>query len=431
MSTIHSIQGPNQLNHLFTRPAAPPRARRAQANTTTRSQATTQAGAQDTPQSAPSAPLKISSANRWMPPVSRIAPTCARELSKTACVRRSDDPVPLPYAQKALDIAGIKAADGHPSLSDLLARGAHDGFLVLHKGTVVAEHTTGGFDPRLDTHSLNSASKVAVACIAGMLVGEGKLDLATPLETYVPEAARTGYRGVTIQQALDMQSGVELDPFDEFYAMGEHPKQGDHEAIGIYRLALTRQQPAQQQPLHYNSVCTDTDMVGIACERVTNKPYKKLLGELWSKIGAAENADLIVDDYRTPVYNGGLVPTLHDTGRLGLMLANHGRVGDQQVVPEAFVKNSRTLTPQLQGAYKGTFYGQPWPGVAYHNTFFIDANRPDVTVNYGAFGNLLVVDHKADMVGVLMSAWAKPNEDVMQWIGAFNAIGDTLAQQDC
>lgn len=408
--------------------AAPPRLMAPQACRAAAAQPSEDKSATCTPPS-PQAPLKISGANRWVPPVSRFAPTCTRELAKTTRIARSSEPVALPYAEAPLDLDRIKAAAGGPSLRQLLAAGTHDGFLVLHKGKIAAEHVTGNFDARRDTHAMNSASKVAVACIAGMLAEEGKLDLKAPLEVYVPEARDNGYRGVTVQQALDMQSGVVLDPYDEFYALGMHPQQGDHEAIGIYNLAMTRQQPpGPQQPPHYRPNCTDTDMVGFACEKVSGQSYKDLLTSLWQSIGAQEDADFVVDDYRTPVYNGGLVPTLHDLGRFGLMLANGGRVGDRQVVPAAFLDDSRKLTPALQDAYKTDFYGNPWPGVAYHNTFFVDARRPGMTVNYGAFGNLLVVDPQHHMVGVLLSAWPKPNDGVMNWINAFSSIADALGE---
>ena len=376
------------------------------------------------------APIKISPSNRWAPPVSRFAPACTRELSKTTRIGRSDNPVALHRAATPLDLSGVQSAGGRPALHELLAAGTHDGFLVLHRGKIVAEHVTGTFDARRDTHAMNSASKVAVACVAGILAGEGKLDLKASLETYIPEARNNGYKGVTVQQALDMQSGVELDPYDEFYAMGAHPQQGGREAIGIYNLAMTRERPANApQSPRYHSVCTDTDMVGLACERASGEAYKVLLTRLWQAIGAREDADFIVDDYRTPVYNGGLVPTLRDLGRLGLMLVNDGRVDGKQVVPKGFLDDSRTLTPALREAYRTDFYGSSWPGVAYHNTFFLDPQRPGVTVNYGAFGNLLVTNSQRQMVGVLLSAWARPNDGVMNWISAFDAIGNALAKK--
>ena len=64
-----------------------------------------------------------------------------------------------------------------------------------------------------------------------------------------------------------MQSGIALDPVAEFYALGQHPQQGDTPAVGVIGLTLSGKQGSG--PRKYASCCTDTDAVGMACERVT------------------------------------------------------------------------------------------------------------------------------------------------------------------
>lgn len=71
-----------------------------------------------------------------------------------------------------------------------------------------------------------------------------------------------------MQAALDMQSGVVLaDPMAEFYALGQHPEQGDKPAVGVAGLTLSVQRG--QGKAAYAPGCTDTDAVGMACEQVT------------------------------------------------------------------------------------------------------------------------------------------------------------------
>ncbi len=76
-----------------------------------------------------------------------------------------------------------------------------------------------------------------------------------------------------MQSALDMQSGVVLDPMAEFFALGQHPDQGDTPAVGTVGLTLSVKQ-GNGKP-GYKPVCTDTDAVGMACERVTGPPSVK------------------------------------------------------------------------------------------------------------------------------------------------------------
>ncbi len=91
------------------------------------------------------------------------------------------------------------------------------------------------------------------------------------------------------------------------------------------------------------------------------------------------------------------------------------------MVPEAYIEESLTSTASLREAMDGNFYGMQWPGAAFHNTFFLDPERK-ATYNYGAFGNLLYVDHDAGTNCVLLSAWEKPNEQIMEWMSALQKL---------
>lgn len=81
------------------------------------------------------------------------------------------------------------------------------------------------------------------------------------------EPVPSGYEGVTMQAALDMQSGVVLDPMAEFFALGQHPDQGREPAIGVTALTLSVKKGGGKAA--YAPGCTDTDAVGMACEQVT------------------------------------------------------------------------------------------------------------------------------------------------------------------
>ena len=66
-----------------------------------------------------------------------------------------------------------------------------------------------------------------------------------------------------------MQSGVALDPMAEFLALGTHPNQGDTPAVGVIGLTLSVEQAGGKAS--YAPRCTDTDVVGMACERITGE----------------------------------------------------------------------------------------------------------------------------------------------------------------
>jgi CubicO group peptidase (beta-lactamase class C family) len=83
-----------------------------------------------------------------------------------------------------------------------------DSFLVLHEGKIVCERYLRG--EAHDRHILFSVSKSVTGTLAGILVGQGKLDPAALVTRYVPEVAASAYDDCTVRHLLDMtaESGL-------------------------------------------------------------------------------------------------------------------------------------------------------------------------------------------------------------------------------
>ncbi|KAL0031547.1 hypothetical protein WJX77_006312 [Trebouxia sp. C0004] len=76
----------------------------------------------------------------------------------------------------------------------------------------------------------------------------------------------------------------------------------------------------------------DTDVLGCLCEAVTGKPMGEVISEfIWQPMGAQQDAKLIVDQKRTPMYSGGMSVTLRDAARFGCLWLNHGCSHGKQV----------------------------------------------------------------------------------------------------
>src|SRR5581483_12522756 len=83
----------------------------------------------------------VTLANWQEPPFNRWAFQHIRELIPTARISRGTGPVwTLPRAEQ--DVLGVRFRSGDRELSvaDMLAETFTDGFLVLHRGQIVAEH---------------------------------------------------------------------------------------------------------------------------------------------------------------------------------------------------------------------------------------------------------------------------------------------------
>lgn len=94
-----------------------------------------------------------------------------------------------------------------------------DGFLVMHEGHIITEIYSHDMTPSTN-HGLGSLTRNVVASAIAILADQRKLDLDAPVETYMPELSKSGFAGATIQQLLDMRSGVSSSMMKIAQAMG-------------------------------------------------------------------------------------------------------------------------------------------------------------------------------------------------------------------
>ena len=165
----------------------------------------------------PPPPEKRPSLENWdLAPFNRWTFQNMRSLFPTVDVRPGPDTRELKQAHRDLLEIEFQTFDDRPlSVAAWLTESYTDGFLVLKGDQIFTEIYANDFTPDA-THLGQSVSKSLIGSLAGVLHGEGKLDLSEPLENIVPELAATGYAGCTVDQALDMQSGVR---FTEDYGL--------------------------------------------------------------------------------------------------------------------------------------------------------------------------------------------------------------------
>lgn len=252
------------------------------------------------------------------------------------------------------------------------------GLLVLKGNAILSERYWSGLQPdtRVTGYSLG---KVLAALGVGAALQMGKVDLINPIQTYIPELGATGYRGATVQQLLDMESGIDyalgpqsLSHFErwavclyahwlsngmlkdsrnapEFVrahlaAAGVKQASADWgEADFILALPLARPHGRS----FYYKEC-DPVVVGWLIASLYEQRFSDALSEiLWSKIGAEWDAHVITDgNASNSAYVGaGMGYTLRDMGRVGILISGDGRINGEQIVSESFVQRMRSQRP--------------------------------------------------------------------------------------
>ena len=343
-------------------------------------------------------------------PWNRYAFHHVSELTPTERVWRGRGPAsPLPEALQDLSDIGFTAEGQAETVGGLFGRFETDGLLVLSRGRIVAEHYFNGMRPE-HLHLSQSVAKSVTGTVAGILIGRGVIDPEAPLTDHLPELARTGYRGATLRHVLDMTSGVAFN--EDYTAPDSHMAMMDvacgwkderapgwPETMWGLIMMLTEQDQPHGKNFRYRSI--ETDVMAFTLQAATGKRLAELVSEeLWQPLGE-EDANFTVDRAGYALACGGFNATLRDYARFGRMLAEGGRVGDRQLVPEAWIAGIQAADPALFNDENRTTL----PNGAYRNQFWLEEAGKPVFMARGVFGQMIYVDPAEDFVAVLLSSW--------------------------
>jgi CubicO group peptidase (beta-lactamase class C family) len=349
----------------------------------------------------------------WMrPPGNTWSFRHVREIIPTA--RVAHDPArarPLAATPRDLSAVAVSLPAGDVPLDDYLA-GAHtDAFVVLDEGALAYERYGAGVSPD-DRHIVFSVTKSVTALVAGALIGEGLLDPAATVVTYVPETAGGGFGDARIRDLLDMTASI---GFVEDYspgpdvrayreAAGWSPAPAD--APGLHAF-LAGRRPEGRHGERFRYLSPTTDMLGWTCERVAGRPLAECYARyVWGPMGAEGDGDVTVDRFGATRAAGGLCATARDMARIGQLVLDGG--GD--AIPASFV--DELVTGGDPAAWAAGDYADFLPGAAYRSCWYQPAGGGAIALAIGIHGQLIYVDRDRRIVIAKQSSW--PLADVEQ-----------------
>ena len=198
----------------------------------------------------------------------------------------------------------------------MLAETFTDGFLVLHRGQIVAEHDFNGMAQDVP-HLLMSVSKSVTSAVAGVLAGRGALAVSAGVAEIVPELRGTSFQGATVQDLLDMRAGTR---FDENY---ENVKADVRACEKVYLWRPDDGEPRPADALAYFAtlandgrtegrplpVDPDRRLPWAAGAGAGTRLHELVARELWQPMGAELDAEVTVDAHGNPMADGGIRAT--------------------------------------------------------------------------------------------------------------------------
>jgi len=236
-----------------------------------------------------------------------------------------------------------------------------EGLLVIHRDTIIYEQYSLGLEPE-EKHISWSMSKSFIGTLVGIAIEQGKLKLEDEVSSLLPDFKGTGYEGVTVLDLLGMRSGV---LFDENYGdfNSDINRFGRAFALGSSYRDFAQSLKNEVEPgsrCHYVSI--DTQMLGFLLSEVMGRSLTELLQEqIWEPMGMEYGAGWIMDDTGYEMALGGMLASLRDFSKLGLLYLHEGTLNGNKIVSSDWVANATARHPAQPATEQGLFgYGYQW-----------------------------------------------------------------------
>jgi CubicO group peptidase (beta-lactamase class C family) len=368
--------------------------------------------------SPPAAGKAVTLANWQNTPFNRWGFLHVSELMPTATISRGAGPATeLTVAPRDLDRLILDVGGGEVAFAEILDSTYTDSIVVIHRGELAFERYAPGVEPHR-RHLLMSVSKSLTATLAGVLVGRGDLDTSA----LVPDIARalrgSSFEGCTVQHLLDMRAGTRFDEtdYDDFDSDGRKIEEvsgyrtRSHAGLppDLYAYILSMENDAEHGGVfRYRSILTDV-LAWVIAEASGDSFVRLFERDIWSRIGAEHDVDLMVDASGFPVAEAGFCITARDLARFGLMHLERGEVDGTRIVPARWIDRVCTPDAELAGAFAGSSEtGEMGTYSMYHDCWWvIDAER-GIYSGLGLNGQQLLIHRPSRTAIAKFSTWPR------------------------
>ena len=267
-------------------------------------------------------------------------------------------------------IGDVVYRDKTVSFQEFLDQTHTNAFLVIRGGKITYEYYKNETfsSTRLPSYSVG---KTMTSLVVGQLIDQGKIKESDTFVKYFPEYKTGGdFDTITIQQLLDMQSGVGVSDnypsgpsgwgvaIAQMYASTDIPWFLKHNRKMDFK-------PGTKSI--YRSV--DPQMIGMVIQKVTGQSVSDYFSKnIWQAVGAEHDATWNVDKV------GGYEKTFccfnayaRDYARMGQLIMNNGMVPttSKQVISASWMKRLTTPVTRLDYDWGyGAYMWHPYPGVS-------------------------------------------------------------------
>lgn len=320
-------------------------------------------------------------------------------------------------------------------LDGYLERNAVMGLLVLKDGRIAHETYRKGTSENTRFVSW-SVAKSVTSTLVGIALQDGAItSLAHEAQRYVPELAASGYGQASLRDILQMSSGVRfIEDYDSIDSLeGQSWLAGVVEQrLPFNETTLWFDEHLHEPGTHFYYASMEPQVSAWVVRRTMGRPLAEIVSErIWSKIGAEHDASWMLDRPGGMEIGGCCInATLRDFGRFGQLFLDEGRVGNEQVLPAAWVRAATRPDPERSFLHPGAITGEGFAGslgLGYqYNWWLWPEDGAYSAIGFG--GQWIYVNPAARIVIVQSAIWtpASAGKGYRESQAVFRSIVDAL-----
>lgn len=323
---------------------------------------------------------------------------------------RKDSTDTFYFKDNVKDTFDIKMKDGS-RFEDYLTKNHTVAFLVIHNDTIKYEDYFNDYDRESVVASFSMA-KSFTSFLIGCAIEDQYINSVNDTVTlYIPELKKNGFDDVTIENLLQMTSGLD---FNESYV-----NPFGHAATFYYGRNLeksTLKLKLKDKPNESTEyVSGNTQLLGLVLERALKEQTISgyLEEKLWKQVGMEYDATWSIDKKKNGIEKTFCCVNARaiDFAKFGRLYMNKGNWNGKQIVSESWVENSTKLD-SLNGGYLG-----------YQYQWWIPNKKGDFIAE-GILGQFIFVSPSENLIIVRLGE----KYGNVNWEGTFERIKELVSK---